>query len=53
MINFTIHISEQLALKGFLFLHARQGMSIFDLGVHTNIENFSLNIMSSVLFKAN
>ena len=53
MINFTIHISEQLALKRFSFIHARQSMSIFDLGVHTNIENFSLNIMSSVFVKAN
>ena len=53
MINCTLHISEQLALKHFSFIHTTQGMSTIDLGVHTNIENFGLNIMTSVFCKSN
>ena len=53
IINGALHISEQLALKHFSFIHTRQGMSTIDLGVHMNIEYFGLNIMTSVFLKSN
>jgi hypothetical protein len=41
MIKHIPHISNQLALKRYSFIHAHQGMSIFD--------NVGLNIMTSVI----
>jgi hypothetical protein len=41
MIKHIPHISNQLALKRYSFIHAHQGMSIFD--------NVGLNIMTTVI----